>query len=158
MEEILHQLIGSLSQYFQGFIFYISQVVQDFFHRQYGCRFSMTVVHWRHWFPLKVSNFMESAFMWSFLHVYSHVCCGCFFGKKNWWAFLLTPMTWTIFHCNCLSISVLKLIFSYIFQICNSDFLAPVLTKKEVWTKNSQSSRSTPGTKIGSPERFLGDS
>jgi len=30
MEEILHQLIGSLSHDFQGF--YTSQVVQDFFH------------------------------------------------------------------------------------------------------------------------------
>ena len=32
MEEILHQLVGSLSKYLQGF-FYI-QVVQDFFHQQ----------------------------------------------------------------------------------------------------------------------------
>ena len=38
MEEILHQLIGSLSDYFQCFIniyIYTSQVVQHFFHQQY---------------------------------------------------------------------------------------------------------------------------
>ena len=33
MEEILHQLIGSLSHYLQ--VFFTSQVVQDFFHQQY---------------------------------------------------------------------------------------------------------------------------
>ena len=33
MEEILRQLIGSLSQLFTGF--YTCQVVQDFFHQQY---------------------------------------------------------------------------------------------------------------------------
>ena len=33
MEEILHQLVGSLSHYLQGFI--TSQVVQDFFHQRY---------------------------------------------------------------------------------------------------------------------------
>ena len=33
MEEILHQLIGSLSHHLQCF-FYKSQVVQDFFHQQ----------------------------------------------------------------------------------------------------------------------------
>ena len=35
MEEILHQLICSLSQYLQGFVHPRSQVVQDFFHQQY---------------------------------------------------------------------------------------------------------------------------
>ena len=34
MEEILHQLIGSLSHHSQGF--FTSQVVQDFFHQQYN--------------------------------------------------------------------------------------------------------------------------
>ena len=34
MEEILRQLIGSLSHYLQGFFTY--HVVQDFFHQQYG--------------------------------------------------------------------------------------------------------------------------
>ena len=33
MEEILHQLIGSLPQYLQ--VFFTSQVVQDFFDKQY---------------------------------------------------------------------------------------------------------------------------
>ncbi len=33
MVEILHQLIGSLSDYLQGF--YTSQAVQDLFHQQY---------------------------------------------------------------------------------------------------------------------------
>ena len=33
MEEILHQLIGSLSRYLQGF--FTSKVVQDFSHQQY---------------------------------------------------------------------------------------------------------------------------
>ena len=33
MEEILHQLIGSLSHFFTGF--YTSQVVHDFVHQQY---------------------------------------------------------------------------------------------------------------------------
>ena len=33
MAEILHQLIGSLSHYLQGF--YTSQVAQDIFHQQY---------------------------------------------------------------------------------------------------------------------------
>ena len=33
MEEILHQLIGSLPLFFTGF--YTSQVVQEFFHQQY---------------------------------------------------------------------------------------------------------------------------
>ena len=32
MEEILHQLIGSLPQHLQGF--FTSQVVHDFFHQQ----------------------------------------------------------------------------------------------------------------------------
>ena len=36
MDKILHQLIGSLSHYLQGF--YTSQVVQDFFHQQYQRR------------------------------------------------------------------------------------------------------------------------
>ena len=41
MEEILHQLIGSLSQYSQGFnTFYTSQVVQDFLHQEYHIHFS----------------------------------------------------------------------------------------------------------------------
>ena len=35
--EMLHQLIGSLSQYLQGF--YTSQVMQDFFHQQYSIHF-----------------------------------------------------------------------------------------------------------------------
>ena len=35
MEEILHQLIGSLSHYLIWW-FFTSQVVQDFFHQQYG--------------------------------------------------------------------------------------------------------------------------
>ena len=38
MAEILHQLIGSVSDYLQGFI-YTSQVVQDFFHQQYHWSF-----------------------------------------------------------------------------------------------------------------------
>ena len=33
MEEILHQLVGSLSQYLQYKV-YTLQVVQDFFHQQ----------------------------------------------------------------------------------------------------------------------------
>ena len=35
MEDILHQLIGSLSHYSLFAGFYTSQVVQDFFHQQY---------------------------------------------------------------------------------------------------------------------------
>ena len=34
MAEILHLLIGSSSQYLQGSIYYISQVVQDFSQQQ----------------------------------------------------------------------------------------------------------------------------
>ena len=36
LDEILHQLIGSLSHYLQGFLcFFTSPLVQDFFHEQY---------------------------------------------------------------------------------------------------------------------------
>ena len=42
MAEILHQLIGSLSDYLQGFNgLYTSQVEQDFSHQQY------VIVPWR---------------------------------------------------------------------------------------------------------------
>ena len=54
MEEILHQLIGSLSHYLQGFTF---QVVQDFFHQRYDVKGAP--------FKLRVGMFHESCFLFS---------------------------------------------------------------------------------------------
>ena len=77
MEEILHQLIGSLTQYLQGF--FPSQVVQDFFHQQYlsecvlndlGLQLGPPPLLKPHEWRLDTSsNILKACFFWCVLYI-----------------------------------------------------------------------------------------